>query len=144
MHISGLFFSRFRGCRAGSEHLPTEFRYVLSRIWAPRGYLQNCQTDFWFSTPSPGGALVNKKVIFPNISRTWSERKPKFSGSIGNLSGYQPVEGRWSPISTSGLTDVRSFRWDQNGGICCWSSIRNLGTRPTPLYEGRKKLLRML
>ena len=147
----GLFFSRFRGCRAGTEHLPTEFRDVLSRVYVTRGRLQNCQTDFRFSTPSPGGALVTKKVFLHNISGTGSAGKPKFSGSIGILSWYHTVKGTPSQISTSGLTDVQIFRGTQTGRslagvlseICkrdrrhCTRDERNCALNETPTYRSR-------
>ena len=117
LHLSRLFFTRFRAYRAGTEHLPTEFRDVLSRVYVPRGCLQNCKTDFRFSTPSPGGALVTEKGFSHNISGTGSAKKPIFSGSIGNLSWYHTVKGTRSPISTSGLTDVQIFRETKTGGF---------------------------
>ena len=131
--------------------MPTEFRDVLSRVYVTRGRLQNCQTDFRFSTPSPGGALVTKKVFLHNISGTGSAGKPKFSGSIGILSWYHTVKGTPSQISTSGLTDVQIFRGTQTGRslagvlseICkrdrrhCTRDERNCALNETPTYRSR-------
>ena len=106
-----------RPYRAGTEHLPIEFRHQTSTAYAPLGSLQNSQTDFWFFARSRVWGVFFRKGGPPPISGTGWDVKPKFSGYVGTFSMQLPVEGILLPMTTSGSTEDRIFDGGKTGGL---------------------------
>ena len=112
----GYLLTLARFAHAGTAHLPTGYRVQIFVTYVPQMGLQNCKTDFWFSTSSPDGARVCEKGHPLDISKTRRDKKLKIGGWLEDVLRYLTAKGILFPVSTSGFMNLSIFDGTKTGG----------------------------